>query len=170
MKKILLIVLMATMVVIGPAATHAAVLKEVVTQKQNVYSKPNAQGVIVGYLYRGSVIKYDSVSKKANYKNVSGYLNTGYYLAPAKTGDWCAAVVTAGSLNLRAQNNASAKIITTLSNNEVIRVNAGGMKNGWYPVAYNRGGNWYWQGWVNSKYVIRVDNFSFNSLAQFTSL
>lgn len=170
MKKIILIVLMAAMVVIGPVTTQATVMKEVVTQKQNVYSKQNGQGSIVGYIYRGSVIKYDSVSKRTIYRNVNGYLNTGYYLAPAVTGGWRAAVVTASSLNLRAQPNASAKIITTLSGNEVIRVNISAMKNGWYSIAYNRAGYWYWEGWVNSKYVIRVDGFSYDSLAQFSTL
>ncbi|MBC1523542.1 SH3 domain-containing protein [Listeria booriae] len=164
MKKIILIVLMAAMVAIGPVTTQATVMKEVVTQKQN------GQGSILGYIYRGSVIKYDSVSKRTIYRNVNGYLNTGYYLAPAVTGGWRAAVVTAGSLNLRAQPNASAKIITTLSGNEVIRVNISAMKNGWYSIAYNRAGYWYWEGWVNSKYVIRVDDFSYDSLAQFSTL
>ncbi|MBC1209452.1 SH3 domain-containing protein [Listeria booriae] len=170
MKKIILIVLMAAMVVIGPVTTQATVMKEVVTQKQNVYSKQNGQGSIIGYIYRGSVIKYDSVSKRTMYRNVNGYLNTGYYLAPAKINTWCAAVVTSGALNLRAQPNSTAKIITTLGGNEVIRVNTGAMKNGWYPVAYNRSGYWNWEGYVNSKYVIRVDGFSYDSLAQFSTL
>lgn len=163
---------MGLLVITAPVATtaQAAVLKEVVTQKQNIYSKPNAKGVIVGYVYRGSVVKYDSVSKRTIYRNVDGYLNTGYYLAPASAGTWRAAVVTASALNLRAQPNTTSKVITTLGGNEVIRVNISGMKNGWYLVAYNRGGNWYWQGWVNAKYVVRVDGFSYNSLAQFTTL
>ncbi|MBC1604106.1 SH3 domain-containing protein [Listeria rocourtiae] len=170
MKKIIVALLTGVLVFVSPIATQAAVMKEVVTQKQNVYSKPNAQGAIVGYIYRGSVIKYDSVSKRTIYRNVNGYLNTGYYLAPAVTGSWRAAVVTADALNLRAQPNASAKIITTLAGNEVIRVNIGNMKNGWYPIAYNRAGNWYWQGWVNAKYVVRVDGFGYDSLAQFSNL
>ncbi|MBC1499420.1 SH3 domain-containing protein [Listeria weihenstephanensis] len=170
MKKIIVALLVGLLVFAGPLATQAAVMKEVVTQKQNVYSKPNAQGSIIGYIYRGSVIKYDSVSKRTIYRNVNGYLNTGYYLAPAVTGAWRAAVVSADALNLRAQPNASAKIITTLAGNEVIRVNTGNMQNGWYPIAYNRAGNWIWQGWVNSKYVIRVNGFSYDSLAQFSTL
>ncbi|KGL45076.1 hypothetical protein EP56_05830 [Listeriaceae bacterium FSL A5-0209] len=170
MKKIILVLLVGVLFFAGPMATQAVVMKEVVTQKQNVYSKQNGRGVIVGYLYRGSVIKYDSVSKRTIYRNVNGYLNTGYYLAPAKIDTWCAAVVTSGALNLRAQPNSTAKIITTLGGNEVIRVNTGAMKNGWYPVAYNRSGYWNWEGWVNSKYAIRVDGFGFDSLAQFSSL
>lgn len=170
MKKIIVAVLAGALLFSGPIAAKAAIMKEVVTQKQNIYSKQNGKGSIVGYIYRGSVIKYDSVSKRTVYRNVNGYLNTGYYLAPAVTGTWRAAVVTADALNLRAQPNASAKIITTLKGNEVIRVNIGNMKNGWYPIAYNRNGYWNWEGWVNSKYVVRVDNFSYNSLAQFSTL
>ncbi|MBC1491383.1 SH3 domain-containing protein [Listeria booriae] len=172
MKKIILVCLTAVLVFATPFATiaQAAVLKEIVTQKQNIYSKPNARGSIVGYVYRGSVVKYDSLSKRTIYRKINGYLNTGYYLAPASTGTWRAAVVTASSLNLRTQPNASSKTITTLGGNEVIRVNTGAVKNGWYPVAYNRGGYWYWQGFVNSKYIIRVDGFSYDSLAQFTTL
>ncbi|MBA3926521.1 SH3 domain-containing protein [Listeria rustica] len=170
MKKIMVVLLASVLFFAVPATTQAAVLKEVVTQKQNVYSKQNGQGSIIGYIYRGSVIKYDSVSKRTIYRNVNGYLNTGYYLAPAITGAWCAAVVSADALNLRAQPTASAKIITTLAGNEVIRVNTGNMQNGWYPIAYNRAGNWQWQGWVNAKYVVRVDGFSYDSLAQFSNL
>ncbi|EUJ24780.1 hypothetical protein PGRAN_02765 [Listeria grandensis FSL F6-0971] len=170
MKKIIVAILVGVLAFAAPVATQATVMKEVVTQKQNVYSQQNGRGVIVGYLYRGSVIKYDSVSKRTIYRNINGYLNTGYYLAPAKINTWCAAVVTSGALNLRSQPNSTAKIITTLGGNEVIRVNTGAMKNGWYPVAYNRAGYWNWEGYVNSKYVIRVDGFSFDSLAQFSTL
>lgn len=170
MKKIILAILVGVLVFAVPVATQATVMKEVVTQKQNVYSKQNARGVIVGYVYRGSVVKYETATKQVIYRNVKGYLNTTFYLAPAKINTWCAAVVTSGALNLRSQPNSTAKIITTLGGNEVIRVNTGAMKNGWYPVAYNRAGYWNWEGYVNSKYVIRVDGFSFDSLAQFSTL
>ncbi|KGL46063.1 MULTISPECIES: SH3 domain-containing protein [Listeria] len=170
MKKIMLVLLASLLFFAVPATTQAAIMKEVVIQKQNVYSKHNARGTIVGYIYRGSVVKYDTVTQQVVYRNVKGYLNTTYYLAPAKINTWCAAVVTSGALNLRAQPNTSGKVITTLANNEVIRVNTGAMKNGWYPIAYNRAGYWNWEGYVNSKYVIRVDGFGYDSLAQFSTL
>ncbi|KGL44473.1 SH3 domain-containing protein [Listeria sp. SHR_NRA_18] len=170
MKKIVIATLVIVLIFMIPVTAQATIMKEVVTQKQNVYSKQNARGEIVGYVYRGSVVKYDTTTKKVIYRNVKGYLNTTYYLAPAKINTWCAAVVTSGALNLRAQPNTSGKVITTLANNEVIRVNTGAMKNGWYPVAYNRAGYWNWEGWINSKYVVRVDGFGYDSLAQFSTL
>ncbi|WAO20816.1 SH3 domain-containing protein [Paenilisteria newyorkensis] len=170
MKKLIITTLIVLLFFATPVATQATIMKEVVTQKQNVYSKQNARGVIVGYVYRGSVVKYDTATKQVIYRNVKGYLNTTYYLAPAKINTWCAAVVTSGALNLRTQPNTSGKVITTLANNEVIRVNTGAMKNGWYPVAYNRAGYWNWEGWINSKYVVRVDGFGYDSLAQFSTL
>lgn len=60
------------MVFIGPVTTPAAMLKEIVIQKQN------GQYAIIGCLSSGSGVKYDSVRKWIIYRNVNGCLNTGY--------------------------------------------------------------------------------------------
>ncbi|KMT63633.1 hypothetical protein [Paenilisteria newyorkensis] len=171
MKKIIVAVLVGILLLAGPVATEAANVKGVIVQKQNVYTVKGKMYDYGGSLARGAVIDINPANgNRIHFRQQVGYLYTNFYVAPARTGAWAAAVVRATNLNVRSTASANSGIIKTLVGNSVIRINTAGLVNGFYPVAYLEHGYWQWKGFVSAKYVIRVDNMAVGSMAVFTTL
>ncbi|MBC1272704.1 hypothetical protein HB819_07920 [Listeria booriae] len=148
-----------------PVAAHAQ--KDIVIETTGIFNvKFGSNKRLLRTVPQGAIVNYMGAGK-LSFAGTTGYSLLTDRLCPVSSNGWYAAVMKRNVRIPGDQGSASVAL------NEVVRVKPTVTKkiNGVSHVkcaVHNDG--WFWNFWVKSSDVVRVDNIPYNNIAKFTSL
>ncbi|WP_260480102.1 hypothetical protein [Listeria booriae] len=165
MKKLIAIVLGTLLLFSVPVAAHAQ--KDIVIETTGIFNvKFGSNKRLLRTVPQGAIVNYMGAGK-LSFAGTIGYSLLTDRLCPVSSNGWYAAVMKRNVRIPGDQGSASVAL------NEVVRVKPTVTKKisgvTYIKCAVHNDG-WYWNFWVKSSDVARVDNIAYNNIAKFTSL
>jgi hypothetical protein len=164
MKKVLTVmILMGLLIFSAPAISASAQKDIVVTGYVPLYKHKYAKGGVVTYLPKNAVVNYQA-GGKVTFRGKTGYTPLTYYFAPVSSNGWVTAVTKRQVIALVSPGQGGGNYLNV---NTVVRIKPGVNQKGYVRTAVFINKKWVWSRWIKPSDVVRVDGFSYGSIAEF---
>ncbi|KGL45385.1 hypothetical protein EP56_07460 [Listeriaceae bacterium FSL A5-0209] len=165
MKKIIVMFMAGLLVFSIPSIAFAQ--KDIAVEGFGIYNTSmGSNKKLLRSVPKGAIVNYLG-SGKLTYLKTTGFTLLTERLCPVSSDGWYAAVM---KKSIRIPGDSGSASMTV---NDIVRVKPTATKkiSGVTYIRcaiYNDG--WYWNYWVKSSDVLRVDNYGFDNIARFTTL